>query len=216
MTIRFRCALISAALLLSTQAFGQTVPSEASPAAPVPAATPAPLTPQPDQPTVPAAAPSTITPSAVAPSAAPTPSAAPAPAPVVAGVINAPPASKGQIVFFRPFALGGMAVWFNVRENGALLGKLSNGVYFVQVTDPGTHIYLGATENKDTIKLEVDDGETYFVKGSISMGMLIGEANLTPSDQATFEKALKSMKLAKPVTPEATPSTSAETAKPSN
>ena len=30
------------------------------------------------------------------------------------------------------------------------------------------------------------------------MGVMMGEANLSPSDQATFEKAVKHMKLAKP------------------
>ncbi|HEX7758176.1 MAG TPA: hypothetical protein VF459_01645, partial [Caulobacteraceae bacterium] len=94
---------------------------------------------------------------------------------------------------------------------GAELGKLGNGVYFVQVTDPGTHTYTAATENKDTLKLEVDDGETYYVRGQVTMGLMIGEANLSPSDQATFEKAVKHMKLAKP--PEAAAAAGAAPAK---
>ena len=109
------------------------------------------------------------------------------------GAISAPPAGKGQIVFFRPWGMVGMAVWFKVRENGAELGKLSNGAYFVRVLDPGKHTFSAATENHDTLNLELDDGETLYVKGGLSMGLVIGEARLTPSDSATFQSALGHM-----------------------
>ena len=151
---------------------------------------------------------------AVAPaeSAAPTAPAAPAPvapatpaAPAAAvseGHIPPPPAGKGQIVFFRKSSISGMAVSFTVKENGVGLGNLSNGAYFVKVEDAGPHTFTAATENKNVLHLEVDDGETYYVKGSIQMGFMIGEANISPSDQATFDKAYKGMHLAKPPTPE--------------
>jgi hypothetical protein len=137
---------------------------------------------------------------AVAPAqAAPASSAPPAPSnDTVAPAIGAPPAGKGQIVFFRQSAFTGMAVWFRVRENGSELGKLSNGVYFVQTAEPGPHTFTAETENKNILRLEVDPGETYYVRGSLTMGLLVGEANIAPSDQATFEKALKHMRLAPP------------------
>ncbi len=118
--------------------------------------------------------------------------------PQSSSLVPPPPAGKGQVVFFRQSAFAGMAVWFNVRENGNLLGKLSNGAYFVQVADPGPHTYTAATENKDVLHLEIDDGETYYVRGSIHMGLFIGEAGIEPSDQVTFEHALKNMHLAAP------------------
>ena len=113
--------------------------------------------------------------------------------------IPAPPDGKGEVVFFRKSGLQGSAVWFKVRENGAELGKLTSGVYFVSVEDPGAHTFTAATENKDTLKLEVDPGETYYVEGRVTMGMFIGEANLSPSDEATFQKNANHLKAATPV-----------------
>lgn len=113
------------------------------------------------------------------------------------GHIPPPPKGKGQVVFFRPGAYAGAAVWYKVRENAVELGKLTNQSYFVAVVDPGTHTFTASTENKTKLKLEVDDGETLYVRGAVQMGILVGEPNLTPSDQALFEKHYAHMKLAK-------------------
>jgi hypothetical protein len=104
--------------------------------------------------------------------------------------IPRPPAGKGQVVFFRKRTLLGTAQWFKVRENGAELGKLSNGAYFVHVTSPGTHTYTATFEPelKDHLTLEVGPGDTYFVEGTISKALVMGAADLSPSDRATFEK----------------------------
>ena len=153
---------------------------------------------QTDTTTAPAAA--TPPPEAAAPSAPAAPAAATAPAaPAAVGSVPPPPAGKGQIVFFRPSSFVGMAVYFKIRENEAELGKLSNGAYFVQVTDPGKHTFTAKTENTSKLTLEIDDGETYYVKGGLSMGLIVAEANIAPSDQATFEKALKHMHPAAPL-----------------
>ncbi len=203
---------LSVALSVHAQAPGNVpATNDTMPAMPTAATTPpAPTTP----PTAaaPAAAPQAETVPAMAnapamsakdqatapPATAATTSAPPA---AVAGSIPPPPPGKGQVVFFRSSAFTGMAVWFNVRENGVALGKLSNGAYFVQVVDPGAHTYTAATENKNTLHLEVDTGETYYVRGTVQMGFLVGEANMAPSDQATFEKSLKHMHLAAPPEP---------------
>jgi hypothetical protein len=121
---------------------------------------------------------------------------------VVAGAIEIPPppAGKGQVVFFRRKSLLGAGQWFNVRENGAALGKLTNGAYFVQVTDPGLHTYTATTEPelKDHLRLEVDAGETYFVEGALTKGVVIGTANIFPSGRDAFVSASKHLKLAPP------------------
>lgn len=112
--------------------------------------------------------------------------------------IPPPPAGQGQVVFFRPRSLLGTAQWFNVRENGLALGKLSNGAYFIDVTTPGIHTYTAVEEPelKDKLKVEVDPGETYFVEGELSKGVVLSAADLEPSDRATFDKSSKGLKLA--------------------
>jgi hypothetical protein len=119
--------------------------------------------------------------------------------------IGPPPRGKGQVVFFRARSLLGTGQWFKVRENGAALGKLSNGAYFIRVTDPGVHVYTAATEPeaKDKLRLEVDPGETYYVEGQLTKGVAIGVPDIAPSDRAAFDKASKSLKLAPPPEAEA-------------
>jgi hypothetical protein len=130
-------------------------------------------------------------------------SAAEAAEPQAEGVLNIPPppAGKGQVVFFRGKSLLGTAQWFNVRESGKALGKLTNGAYFIQITDPGQHAYTATTEPelKDHLTLEVDAGETYYVEGTLTKGVVIGTANISPSNRAAFDKAAKDLKLAPPV-----------------
>jgi len=112
--------------------------------------------------------------------------------------IPPPPAGKGEVVFFRRSAFQGSAVWFKVREDGQELGKLTSGVYFVAEEEPGPHTFTAATENKDTLKLEVDPGETYYVEGRVSMGVFVGEANLSPSDEASFQKQANHLRAGTP------------------
>ena len=113
--------------------------------------------------------------------------------------IGPPPPGEGQVVFFRRKSITGLGQWFNVRENGHPLGKLSNGAYFVQVTDPGIHTYTAKTEPevKDHLTLEVDPGESYFVEGTLTKGVVLGEADLTPSSREAFAHAFAGLKPAK-------------------
>jgi hypothetical protein len=125
-------------------------------------------------------------PTAAAPPAASAPTAAEPAQP--AGHVPPPPPGKSQVVFFRTGAYMGAATWFKIRENGAELGKLSNQSYFVAVLDPGPHAFTAATENQTHLKLELDPDETYYVRGTLQMGVLLYEPNLQPADAVLFEK----------------------------
>ncbi|KAF1708442.1 DUF2846 domain-containing protein [Pseudoxanthomonas sacheonensis] len=120
-------------------------------------------------------------------------------APAASGSIGAPPAGKGQIVFFREKKFVGGAVSYKVREGENELGKLSNGTYFVSVVEPGAHEYTVHSEAKDILNLEVEAGETYYVTGGITMGVFAGRPNLSPSDQAAFDALAGKLKPAKPI-----------------
>ena len=118
---------------------------------------------------------------------------------VAAGLIGAPPAGKGQIVFFREKKFAGGGVNYKVREGENELGKLSSGTYFVYATEPGAHEYTVHSEAKDILNLEVEAGETYYVVGGITMGFMAGRPNLSPSDQAAFDGMASKLKPAKPI-----------------
>lgn len=124
-----------------------------------------------------------------------------APAPETGPIaIAAPPKGMGQVVFFRRKSLLGTGQWFNVREDGKALGRLTNGAWFVQEEPPGPHTFTAKTEPefKDRLTLKVDAGETYFVEGILTHGVVIGVADLTPSDRAAFNAAAKDLKPAEP------------------
>jgi len=120
-----------------------------------------------------------------------------APAPAATSAIAPPPAGKGQVVFFRHMGLMGAPYWAKVREKDAEIGKLSDGVYFVAVTDPGVHTYTAAVTGKDTLRMQVDPGETYYVEGRMTIALLGYNVVLAPSDEAAFQKALSGMKRVK-------------------
>lgn len=113
--------------------------------------------------------------------------------------ISAPPEGMGQIVFFRESKMMGAAIGFIVREGEAELGKLRNATYFVHPTTPGQHSYVVHSEAKDMMNIEVEAGETYYVSGSLSMGVFAGRPNLSPSSQDAFVAAQKKLKPAKPL-----------------
>ncbi len=110
--------------------------------------------------------------------------------------IPPPPAGEGQVVFFRAKSLLGTGQWFNVREARKPLGKLVNGAYFVEIATPGLHTYTAVEEPefKDRLTLKVDPGQTYFVEGALTKGLVIGAADLKPSTQARFDKVSKTLK----------------------
>lgn len=117
----------------------------------------------------------------------------------VLAAIGTPSAGKALVVFFRPSKFVGGAVGFKVRENDVELGKLRNGNYFAIEVDPGQHSYVVHSEAKDVTTIEAEAGETYFLSGSISMGVLAGRPNLSPSDVTAFEAVLGKLKKSKPL-----------------
>ena len=111
-------------------------------------------------------------------------------------LVASAPADKAQIVFFRESKFVGGAIGFKVREGDAELGKLRSGKYFVATVEPGKHEYNVHGETKDVLSIEVEAGETYYVLGSLGMGIVAGRPNLSPSDEATFLSMSAKLKLA--------------------
>jgi len=165
MTKQLRGAAISCAVLLAASAYA--VQASAQDAQEVPAAEAAPA------PAAAAAAPAEEAPAAVAPA--------------VAAELGKPAPGKGQVVFYRQSKLMGAALSFKVRENDVELGKLSNGVYFFQDFDPGVHEFVVHSEAKDITPIEVEAGEVYYLQFGISIGVIAGRPNLSPSTKEAFE-----------------------------
>lgn len=107
--------------------------------------------------------------------------------------ITAPAPGKGQVVFYRPGGMGPL-IRCTVRENGKMIARVGNGKYYVMAAEPGAHAYTAKTESTDTVRVEVEPDETTFVKCKISMGIMAGRPNLSPSDAAEYAKLGKKLK----------------------
>lgn len=186
MTIRFKAILLAVLLMPAGVLFAQDAepPPEPEDAAAVAAEAEAAQDAEVDEP---------------APAVQPEAEAARTGATLAGGMIPAPPPGKGQIVFFREKKFAGSAIRYKVREGEVELGKLGSGTYFVHVTDPGAHEYTVHSEAKDVLNVEVEEGETLFVIGTVTMGFMAGRPNLSPSDEATFQGMSSDLKPAKPL-----------------
>lgn len=109
-----------------------------------------------------------------------------------------PPEGKGQVVFFRPSNMLGMALSFSVHEGDKGIGKLGNGSYFVHTADPGQHLFTIQSEVTDKLTLEIEPGETYYVKQTIGVGIVAGRPRLTPAEQGEFERLKLKVSTKKP------------------
>lgn len=100
--------------------------------------------------------------------------------------IPAPPAGKGQIVFFRSGTFVGAAMGCAVHENGQKVSSLGAGKYFIMVADPGKHEFTVKSEAKDVLALEVEPDETQFAACKIKMGIMVGRPDIRPATEAEF------------------------------
>ncbi len=101
-------------------------------------------------------------------------------------VLPAPPAGHGQIVFWRPGTIVGAALGCGVNLGTERISALGRGKYFMLNLAPGAYEFNAKSEAKDTLNLEVETGEVYFVKCTIRMGIMAGRPNLAPSNLAEF------------------------------
>ena len=67
--------------------------------------------------------------------------------------------------------------------------KFTSQSYFIHYAQPGKHRYWTKNLAKDSLNLEVEDGETYFVKCEIAIGLMSSNPNLLPSDVTEFERS---------------------------
>lgn len=107
--------------------------------------------------------------------------------------LPAVPAGKGLVAFFRPGGMGG-AVRCTIRENGRMVTRVMGNRFDAVVVEPGAHSYTTKTEATDTVNVQVEPDEVTFVKCKITMGLMVGRPNLSPSTQEEWDKAAPKLK----------------------
>lgn len=110
------------------------------------------------------------------------------------GRITAPPAGRGQIVFFRSAKTPKPANTLRIRESGIERGRLASGRYLVQVVPPGRRIYAVSPQKAGALALKVEEGKTYYVEAFVATGRGVNHARLSPSNAHAFEGQFKKLK----------------------
>ena len=116
--------------------------------------------------------------------------------------IPPPPAGMGQVVFYRSGMMGAL-ISCRVHENGQVVNRLPPGRYFVHPTTPGAHEYTVRSEATDRLRIEVEEGETHYVRCAIGMGFGMGRPNISPQNREDFERRGRGLDLVPPRDPNA-------------
>jgi hypothetical protein len=108
----------------------------------------------------------------------------PHPAKLVDG-ISPPPGGKGQVVFFRPPRR--LSSRFTLMEGSTPLADLASETFFVLPVEPGLHTFQAQpAANSDSLTLEVNAGETYYVQEATIGGAFVTVPVLYLRDQMAF------------------------------
>jgi len=83
------------------------------------------------------------------------------------------------VYFYRPRNYVGSAIGFKVRHKDEIIGKARNGKHFsYQVSEPGEYVFWGKTEKRDSVTIQVELGEEYYVRCGVQAGAAIGRPEM--------------------------------------
>jgi hypothetical protein len=88
------------------------------------------------------------------------------------------PNGKGLIYFYRPSSMVGALVSYTVNVNDGKVSeaRLKNGTYLVYFAAPGIYSFWAmVAETKREVKLSVEAGKTYYIKGDCCEFILTDE-----------------------------------------
>jgi hypothetical protein len=120
-----------------------------------------------------------------------------------------PPPGKGQVVFYRKPMVALIPFNWIAREGKTEICEMVAGTYCVATVEPGKHTYEVHSEATNRLTLEVDAGETYYVIGGISMGLIVNHPNISPTPKAQFDAISAKLKVKAAYTAAAAPSSDA-------
>jgi uncharacterized protein DUF2846 len=83
---------------------------------------------------------------------------------------------QGRIVFYRNSAVG-FAVKPDIQLNGNVVGEMLPLGFFYVDRAPGVHVATARTEVEASVQIPLAANETRYVRGGISLGILVGRPN---------------------------------------
>jgi hypothetical protein len=105
------------------------------------------------------------------------------------------PDDTGLVYIYRPGSAFGAAVSYNVKANGIPIATLTPGVYYPYFAKPGEIEFSAKTESTSSITLDVKPGQTYYIKGTVGVGIIVGRPRLALVSTEVGEKEIIKCKL---------------------
>ena len=104
-----------------------------------------------------------------------------------------PESGKAMVIFYRERHFVGGGVSYKVFDNGTRIGGLPNGAYFVYQAKPGAHKFTASTESTSEHVLTLEAGKTYYIRGEVHMGVMVGRPELVIADSKEAVGAIKEL-----------------------
>lgn len=100
--------------------------------------------------------------------------------------------SQGRIYVYRPSSMGA-AVRPNVKLNGEVIGEaISHGFFFVDRA-PGEYTIMTSTEVDRSLSFTLEEGQTRYVRLSISIGFFVGHVYPELVDSSVGKKEIEDL-----------------------
>jgi hypothetical protein len=106
-----------------------------------------------------------------------------------------PPKGMGQVVFYRPDSLSWKMIGCTIREDDRKVSSLGSGRWFAYVAPAGVHAFRVTSETSDSLRLNVEAGETQYVSCRLRASVLIARPVIRPEAASGFHAALSGLKL---------------------
>ncbi len=106
------------------------------------------------------------------------------------------PENKALVYIYRTGALGA-AVTYTVHDGNQEVVELQTGGYYPYLAEPGEREFWARTEAKASTTEQLRPGETYYLKGGIGVGFLVGHPKLAFVSREVGEREIKGCRLIK-------------------
>jgi len=99
------------------------------------------------------------------------------------------PADRALVYVYREAGFVGGGVSYMVRANDVEVSTLPAGGYFVYHAVPGEIEFSAKTEARTSVTIDAEAGKTYYIKGTIGVGVFVGHPHLAvvPNDVGARE-----------------------------
>lgn len=105
------------------------------------------------------------------------------------------PDDTGLVYIYRPGSAFGAGVSYDVKANGIPIMHLTPGGYYPYFAKPGEIEFSAKTESTSSLTLDVKTGQTYYIKGTVGIGILVGRPHLVLVSTEVGEKEILKCKL---------------------